>query len=575
MLTDMRSVVMVAAMLTMFSLPLVTFSSADPYQPIRALVAAVASAVLVLGGRARWSKAAGTASALLLGLLVWLALSAALNGWAPALFGVHGRFQGLVSAVVMALAFLAGLSPRGPEVRGFGVIVPLIALVMAAIVIGQVLVGRDPAGWTNNRVVMAGWFAVVISMLAAFALVTPGRGRWLIGATAAVCAVALGLTGSRGAWLAVLAGVAVAAGGALRARGDRNSAGRVAAIVAVVLLLVGVSASLAGEETAGKLDPTALASGSAASRMQIWRGAAAMAADRPVFGYGPGRFLYGFPLHQPFQHARIEAVDTRPDQAHSWPLQLMAEGGLPAAAMGVAIFATALYAGASGVRRRDATALVATAGLAAYGVQALFGVASIEVDAIGWFAAGLAASRGIGAHDLSGWAHRVRSAVVVSAAAAVALACVVYLTADVRYARALDAFAVGDMRTVRDEAARAVRLMPLVDVYRVAFADGALYEPVPAQRTAALAHARDLLEEGLMREPASYDLALALARVHAASGESPDRVADAYLEAVRRYPLGVEVRTAAVSALRTAGRTAEADEMQAELDRLAASRGAR
>ncbi len=575
MLTDMRSVVMVAAMFAMFSLPLVTFSSADPYQPIRALVAAVASVVAVLGGRARWSKAVGTASGLLLGLLVWLTLSAGLNGWASALFGVHGRFQGLVSAFVMALAFSAGLSPRGPDVRGFRVILPLSAMVMTAIVIGQVLVGRDPAGWTNNRVVIAGWFAVVTSMLAAFAAVTPGRGRWLIGATAAACAVALGLAGSRGAWLGALAGVVVATAGALWSRGGRSGVWRVALVVAVLLALVGVTASLAGGETSSKLDPATLASGSAASRMQIWLGAAAMAADRPLFGHGPGRFIYGFPPYQPFEHARLEAVDTRPDQAHSWPVQLLAEGGLPATAMAVAIFATALYAGASAARRRDATALVATAGLTAYGMQALFGVASIEVDAIGWFAAGLAVSRGIGAHDLVGWAHRVRSAVVVTAAAAVALACVVYLGADVRYARALDAFAVGEMRTVRDEAAHAVRLMPLVDVYRVAFADGALYEPVPARRTAALAQARDLLEEGLMREPASYDLALALARVRAASGESPDRVADAYLEAVRRYPLGVEVRTAAVSALRAAGRTAEADEMQADLDRLAASRGAR
>ncbi len=575
MLTDRRSVVTFTAMLVVFSLPLVAFDAADPYQPIRALIAAVALASLAVSGGPRTGRVVAVTVALSAALIVWLAISAGENGWASAVFGVHGRFQGLVSALVCLLALGAGLSVRSADVRRAGPIAAGCGAAIAALVIGQALSGSDPAGWTNTRVVVAGWLAVVMSIAAAAASVTGARVRWALLGAVVPGAVAVGLTGTRGAWFAMFAGVLTAASALFAGSTDRRRRAGAVVLVAGVTAVTALAAFAGGGEAAGKLDPAALTGGSAASRWQIWRGAVAMVRDEPWTGHGPGRFIYEFPRYQPFEHARVEATDTRPDQAHSLPLQLAAEGGVPAAMLGASVFGLALYAGISGMRRRDAAALVATAGLAAYGVQSLFGVAAVELDVLGWFVAGIAVARSAGAVEAAARTRAVYSVASSAVAAAVVLACTVYLAGDVRYRRALEAFDGGDMAEARVEAAAAVRVMPLVDVYRVAFADGALYEAQSEVRAAALAEARSLLDRGLAHEPSSYDLALASARVLAASGGAPDSVARAYLDACRRYPLGVEVRTAAVGALRRAGRHAEADRMQGEIDRLLASRSDR
>jgi hypothetical protein len=147
------------------------------------------------------------------------------------------------------------------------------------------------------------------------------------------------------------------------------------------------------------------------------------------------------------------------------------------------------------------------------------------------------------------------------------------MNADVAHTRGVKALAAGDFATARSSSLRAVELNPSCDVYRVAYSDAVIYEPSSVQRERTALAALPVVREGLRLEPASYDLALATARLTVASGAPDGRVADAYLTAVRLYPLGVEVREYAADALDRAGRADEAETLRSEVRELLAARG--
>jgi tetratricopeptide (TPR) repeat protein len=149
------------------------------------------------------------------------------------------------------------------------------------------------------------------------------------------------------------------------------------------------------------------------------------------------------------------------------------------------------------------------------------------------------------------------------AGVALAIACGVYLSADILYGRGLDAFAAGDIPSAHELHAQAIRSNPRVDVYRVALSDDAAY--LGASQTRA---ALDSLEAGLSMEPQSYDLALARARSLAMLDADIQAQADAYELAAGLYPLGVAVRREAVPVLLEAGRTSEARSMVSDVLRV-------
>ncbi len=543
--------------------------AADPYQPVRALIAGAAIVAGALALRGRGLDPSLKLPAVLLGVLGVLYGAAALAGGpASALFGVHGRYQGIVAGALYVAAGILGATVLRRNI--FALVWPLaaVASIHTMIVIVQRLSGSAPTSTTGNQVLAAGWLAIATATLFAAALVSSGRRRLVTGTAAAIAAVGLGVCGSRGAWVGLVIALLVAAT-TLR---SRKGAGILAAVgVALVL-----GAALLGGPTAiGKLDPPTLASGSAASRWQIWRGSAAMVAANPLLGVGPGRFLYEFPRYEPLERAAIEYGDVRADQAHGEVLHVATEAGLLAALLLLTLVGIALVRGYRASRSRDGTAFIAFVGLCAAVGQGLFGITTIEIGVLAWVLGGVSIARPAPAGEKhrpaalpesAGWTR----AVLVLLGVSVVVASAVYVSADTRYARGLDLFAAGQLESAALEHRAAQRLVPVVDTFRVAEADAALYlGGIPLQR------ALDSLDAGLALEPGSYDLSLARARVLKALDKPVSEVADAYVSSVELYPLGVEVRREAVQVLYAANRDDEAAAMERELARLqtAAGRG--
>jgi O-antigen ligase len=546
-------------------------AAADPYQPVRALVAGcvVALAGIVLGRRR--ISAGLRVPAILAGALAATYLVAAITGGlASSVFGVHGRFQGLVAGALYLCAGAVGVIAFRRNV--FALVWPLatVASVHSVVIVFQRLLGAVPASTMGNQVLAGGWLAIATSTVLAAAIVSSGRKRVLLGVAAAFAALGVGMSGSRGAWF----GLAVAVLAAAFVLRSRRSWAILSAVAAGALI---GAALLGGPAALSKLDPSSLSSGSAASRWQIWRGSGRLIAAHPVVGVGPGRFLYEFPRYEPFQRAALEYGDVRADQAHSELLQVAAESGIPAALLLLALLGLAVTRGARAARAKDGVAFVAFVGLCAAAGQGVFGITTVETGVLAWTLGGIAVSRsvvGSGGRDhrsdsgtaLPVWAR----AILTLAGGCIMLASGVYLVADGDYFRGLEQFAAGQLEVAVREHHAAERLVPIVDTFRVAEADAALY-----LGGANLDDALRSIDVGLSFEPDSYDLALARARTLRGLNRPASEVADAYVRSVELYPLGIEVRAEAVQLLYAANRNEEAASMQRDLVRLqeAAERG--
>ncbi|MCL4079325.1 O-antigen ligase family protein [Coriobacteriia bacterium Es71-Z0120] len=529
-------------------------AAGDPYQPIRTLVVAASAVALLFaapsaGGDRRWVVAVGV-------FLALLGVSAGVNGLPSAVWGVEGRFDGLVAWAVAAVAGIAGWrmgAARARDVARFaavGVVAQTFALA------AQTAAHAQPGGSFGNQAIAGGWLAVCVALAFAGGIAERGAWRTFLWGAAVLGAAGLGFAGSRGAW----AGLAAALVAAVAVRRKPREVLFAGVLVAAVVL----GAVVAGGEPAAKVSPASLSAGSASARLEIWRGSVALVADAPLLGAGPGRFLYAFPQYEPVEHARVEGLDVRADQAHSRPLHLAAEAGVPAALAWIAVFATAAFAGAAGAKKRSPHALVLLSGLAAYLGQAAFSVHAIEVDGLGWLLAGMLAGGGFAGATWQAPGRRTvngaRWAGVALGLAAVVL-CAWHLQADVAYQHSVEAFERGDMRTALSLAERAVRKDPLTDVYRVACSDAAAY--LGAYERAA---SRAIIEKGLELEPASYDLALARARLARIDG-SPEAV-DAHVAAASLYPMGIAVRREAIDVCLKAGRTEDAQRLASEILRV-------
>jgi hypothetical protein len=329
-------------------LPIVSLPiSSDPFQPIRAAVLGLAIVAVAAASRTAHLPGLPYRRIAVVSIIVagaGLLVSAVINGAASSVFGVAGRFQGLVSAIGIVGAVGVGLFVA-PRVRDLTALLALAVSAEAVVVIAERLGSGAADGTSGNPVLSAGWLAVAVAVVAAGARTTRGRSaavRW-VAVVAGIAAI--GMLGSRGAWLAVLLGL-------VPVLVSLKSRLRVIVVVGAAVMLV--SAALAGgPETVAKLNPAALLRSSAAARTEILGGTTRLIAENPLVGVGPGRFLYEFTAYQTAEFAQIEPGDVRPDQAHSIPLQAAAEGGVPVALSGIALFAVALQAAWRGMRRRE------------------------------------------------------------------------------------------------------------------------------------------------------------------------------------------------------------------------------
>lgn len=526
----------------------------DSDEPARALAVALALGLVAFAAKRAPGRKTRRAALVLAAAATLVVLGSAVNGFASGLFGVPGRLQGVLSLFVLGGAGAVGALVAARRVRVLMWALAATTIVQVALMTVQSGRGQSPVGTLGNGVPVGAFLAVAGSVLLAGALTRSGGTRLALGAAAFVAAAGVGLSGSRGALLGLVVGVAVAVVGV---RTRPRSAGLV---VVLVTLALAVGVFTGGGAMTAKVVADGTSAGSADSRLQIWRGTAEMIADHPLLGVGAGRFLYAFPAYQPLEHALIEEPDRRADQAHSLPMQAAAESGLPAALLLLVVAGLALAAGIPAARRRDGAAVIALAGFSAYCVQAIFGVPSLGVDVLGWALGGILLARGdtvVQPSPKSGVADAPLSplarAALVSSAVVLAAALVFYIAADSSHARGVAAFERGEFANALDAEQRAVARNPFIDVYRVGAADAATYLG-PDAVIVALA----TLDAGLELEPDSYDLRIARARLLSMTGAAPEELGNAYRSAVEAYPLGVTVNQEALAVFVSAGARADA-----------------
>lgn len=167
-------------------------------------------------------------------------------------------------------------------------------------------------------------FANLLAMTASMALaiaVMPAAGfplRLLSGYAVLVSLPPLYLSGSRSAWLGLIAGFLVVAALLGLRRGIRRAV-LLSAVVVIALAAAGVLAwfllPLVRERILDALQGNV--------RINLWRDTLAMIADKPWFGSGPGSFRWVYPHY--WHHL---AIYIDPQFAHNDYLQLAAEFGI-------------------------------------------------------------------------------------------------------------------------------------------------------------------------------------------------------------------------------------------------------
>jgi hypothetical protein len=371
---------------------------------------------------------------------------------------------------------------------------------------------------------LGGFLAMALPATVGLALSSRGRKRWVWFVAALVGAGAFLAAASATAAAALVGAVALAL--LLWSRSRRSLAIGAAALL---LLLAGV-AWLRGARVVDLEDqegPWRLRAGNI-------HAAAAMAADRPWTGVGPGGFAESYPAYR-------RPGDNETRHAHNLPLELVAEWGWPAGAIIAVLFFT-LFLQPLWRQRREGPAWRRglAVGLAAFALQNL-GDFTAFMPSLLWMAAVL---RGRLARTAShGGVAAARAAVPVLAGsslaivlAAMGVAAMGGLAANARVAARAAAFA-GETERALFLAERAARLAPwdvdaallLARVTR----DVAFGKPSdePTRRQAV-----DRVDRAVRLAPVKAAAREPRAWVRQAVGDAPGAFAD-WSEAARLYPM--------------------------------------
>lgn len=369
----------------------------------------------------------------------------------------------------------------------------------------------DPGGRSRGlqgNAVHLGTVAVAGLWLAAVHLRTARR-WWPVLAGAMVLIGAVQFSGSRAAL--VLAGGVVLVG-AWRLELRRG----MALVLAVVagFFLAGVVDAASGQTSATTRAAASFSPGSSSGRVAAWQASPSAVVDRPLLGWGPGRFQTATSPDVGPEVARYEGGGAEYSDAHNWPLELSVTTGL----LGFVLFAGWML----GVAREARHPLV---GVALVG--AVIGLAqplSVAVTPLLFLALGAAMSRGRVPGPRPVWTGRL---VGMSTGVAV-IAAGVFLAGEVALANAAVDFSRPAVQT-------ADRLLPpWPQTSNVAWRIEA-YHAITERNDQAWNRALDRARETARRDPADSggwadvgDLALRRERVVEARA--------AYDRALERYP---------------------------------------
>ncbi len=324
------------------------------------------------------------------------------------------------------------------------------------------------------------------------------RDKWMAIAFSAgvLTIVALALTESRGAWLAVAAALAFVSILTIR---DRREPKRLVAMLGVILILI-AGLGFAQPRLVGRVQTLIDPGQAAAERLDVWRSTVRMIIARPALGSGPGTFPLVFP-----KYALSDLPDTFDrapvDRAHNWLLHQTATTGF---AGGLVLLSVLAMVTVRGIRSEATFAARASAIAAlAYATQALVNPTHISGAAFFWLLVGLSFSRGSqGSIRSTAWTWRMKSpdayrfVLFALWLAAVAMA-MVLMVADVRFNGSLAASAIGDRPQAVLRGRDSVRLFPYESRYHVSLGEAyvALWQDDP--RSAHLDAARASFARGI------------------------------------------------------------------------------
>lgn len=230
-------------------------------------------------------------------------------------------------------------------------------------------------GTLGNPNFLGEYLSCALPLAVAVAWRAESRTRRLAGAAAVLLAlVAIACTGSKGALLATVTGLAALAvgTGAVRNWARLRSRRVLAPLTGVLLLLAlfGMAGALRpgafpiADNLLGSLD---LRGRSVGIRVIYWHATAAMVGERPLLGWGPGCFqahyldFQGAFLSQPENYSFLDTAGN-PESAHNDYLQIAAESGLVGFAGFTALLIWAFHGGLA--RRREPGSPWAIAALA-------------------------------------------------------------------------------------------------------------------------------------------------------------------------------------------------------------------
>ena len=458
-------------------------------------LAAVAVATLAFRLRIRLSRLELAFLAALTLVAAWAALSAA---WSSSLPSSVLESQRLLVYAAAAAAFLL---PGRRAAAG-----PLLVGALAGIVVVAAanLILRDeegvgaagPARPLADEHALGILLVLGIAIALGLALATHGRGRLVAGAVAGFLVVPLVPLGSRGAWLALAAGLLAA--GALRFVRSPLAYPVAVALGLVVAIVAGV-----------RFDP---------QREELWRVASDAARSEPLAGTGAGTFARVWLQERP--------SPVQEDDAHNVYLETLGEVG----PLGLALLAAALavpVAAAASVRHEPlapAAASAYAAFLVHAGIDRDWAVPAVVVAAVAAAASLLLLARPRAPAAIVGPRLRL---VLVLGATVVGLAALVGLVGNTAVANAEDAAAEGSWVDAETRARHASWLAPWSAV-ALRLRGEAEYARGDVEA------ARASLRRAVERDPTDPELWLALA--NSLRGNARAR---ALAQALRLNPLGV------------------------------------
>jgi O-antigen ligase len=445
----------------------VTLVAADPagWQPFGpAKWSALTITLLVAGVVVRPRRWERSTSIAWVAFLAWTAITCVgaldpLYAWT----GTPERRFGLATWVLCATAFAIGQSCDREALRagalwagvGVGVWSTVEAIRQAPLIALDTDTSRLTGPFGS-----AAYLGACCALLLPIALGSVTRRRPLAIVAIALLTVALVGSGSRAAWVGTL--VALAAMAVVRR-------GRVALLgVAVLVALIALS------PMRDRID-------AGASRVDEWRIAARVIADRPVLGTGPEGYRIAFVDHVDQRYLDRYGTDVVTDRAHSIVLDIAATVGLPGLALFVVLMALVMRHVVTAMRGGEWVAV----GLVAYVVQQLLLFPVMELDPLWWLLAG---SLVVARNELR--IPRVLPLVAVPVLVLAVLGAVLDISADRLARRSVEA--LGESRAVRATqlAEQAVELRPDVVRLHLLAARAALAQGPPG-RAVARAHLDD------------------------------------------------------------------------------------